>query len=61
VIPHKLKENHTDLVATNYWTPLDDKDDENENDEEEANMFMSTPAQAKQKSNKWIRQIARRK
>jgi hypothetical protein len=48
----KPKENCTYLVATNYWTPLDDKDDENEGDEEEANMLLSTPAQAKQKSNK---------
>ncbi len=61
VIQDKLKENHTYLVATNYWTPLDNKDDKNEEDEEEANMLLSTPAQAKQKSNKWMRQITRRK
>ncbi len=42
MIQDKLKENHTYLVATNYWTPLDNKDDENKEDEEEANKLLST-------------------
>ncbi len=50
MIKDKLKENHTCLVATNYWTPLDNKDDENKEDEEEVNTLLSTPAQTKQKS-----------
>jgi hypothetical protein len=54
-------ENHTYVVATSYWTPLDNKDDEDKEDEEEAKMLLSTPAQTKQKSNKWTRQIAGRK
>ncbi len=52
VIQDKLKENHTYLVRTNYWTPLNGKDDEDEEDEEKTNMLQSTPAQTKKKSKK---------
>jgi hypothetical protein len=60
VIQDKIKENHTCLIATNYWTPLNDNDDENKEDEEEANTLKSTPVLTKQKSNKWTMQIATR-
>ncbi len=61
MIQDKIKENHTCLIASNYWTPLNDNDDENKEDEEEANMLQSTPVTTKQKSNKWMRQITRQK
>ncbi len=61
MIQDKLTKNHTYLVRTNYWTPLDNKDDEDEEDEDKTNMLLSTPTQEKKKSNKWMRQIARRK
>ena len=58
VIQNKLKENHTYLVATNYWTPLnEDNDDEHEETEGEINIIKQAPATTKKKENKWTRWI----
>ena len=49
-------------VTTNYWTPLDkDNDDEQEEAEEEINAIKSAMVKTKQKENKWTRQIARQR
>ena len=58
VIQNKLKESHTYLVAMNYWTPLnEDNDDEHEETEEEINMIKPAPATTKKKENKWTQWI----
>ncbi len=61
VIQNKINENHTYLVATNYWTPLNNNTDENKEDEEKTNILDSTTAMAKPKSKKWMRQLARQR
>jgi len=53
---------HTYLVDTNFWSPLDnDNDDKDEENEEEINMIKAIIPTTKQKSNKWTRQIDRRR
>jgi hypothetical protein len=49
VIQDKIIENHTYLVAANYWTPLNDNNKQNEEDEEEANTIQTTPVTTQQK------------
>jgi hypothetical protein len=60
VIKSKISTDHKYLVATNFWSPLDDDDDkEDEEEKEEINTIKSTATTTKQKSNKWTRRIAR--
>ncbi len=61
VIQNKIDKNHTYLVATNYWTSLNEDNDENEEDEEKLNILDSTTSMTKPKSNKWMRWLARRR
>jgi hypothetical protein len=53
VIQDKISPNHTFLVATKYWTPLNENDDESNKEEEEVNTVQSIPVKAEKKSNKW--------
>ncbi len=62
VIKRKISTEHTYLVDTNFWSPLNnDDDDELDEDKEEINMTKSTAITIKQKSNKWSRRISRRR
>jgi hypothetical protein len=61
VIQNKINEHCTYLDTRNYWTPLNDDNDKNEEDEEKINTFDSMTAISKQKSNKWISRLTRRK
>jgi hypothetical protein len=61
VTKNKINEHHTYLVATNYWTPLNNDNDKNEEDEEKINTLDSKTAISKPKSNKWMRRLARRR
>ncbi len=61
MIQDKISQNHTYLVATNYWTPLNEYDDESKKGEVEVNMVQSTPVKAEKKSNKWTWQKERQK
>jgi hypothetical protein len=61
VIQNKMNENHTYLVATNYWTPLNDDNYKNEEDEEIMNILDSMTTRTKPKSNNLMRQLARRR
>jgi hypothetical protein len=61
VISNKLNTTITYPAVTNYWTPLDDTDDDEPTTEKEnINTIQSTKQQQKPKSNKWKRRIARR-
>ena len=61
MIPNKLNTTITFPADTNYWTPLNDTDnDEPMTEEERINTVKSTTQQQKPKSNKWTRRIARR-
>jgi hypothetical protein len=53
VIQDKISHIHTYLVATNYWTPLNENNDKSDKEEEEVNMVQSIPVKAEKKSNKW--------
>jgi hypothetical protein len=55
VIQDKISQNHTHLVATNYWTPLNKNNDKSKEEEEKVNMVQSIPVKAGKKSNKWTR------
>ena len=62
MIKSKISTDHTYLVATNFWSPLDDNDnEEDKEDKTEINMIKSAATKTKQKSNKWTRRIARRR
>jgi hypothetical protein len=61
VIQNKINEHHTYLDAINYWTPLNDDNDKNEEDEEKINALDSKTAITKPESNKWMRWLARRR
>ncbi len=61
MIQNKINEHHTYLDATNYWTPLNNDNNKNEEDEEKINTLDSKTAITKPKSNKWMRQLARRR
>jgi hypothetical protein len=61
VIQNKITEHHTYLDATNYWTPLNNGNGENEEHEEKINALDSKTAIPKQKSNKWMRRLSRRR
>jgi hypothetical protein len=63
VIQSKINITHTDLANTNFWSPLD-TDDENELDndtKEELHKINLAIISNVQKSNKWMRRIARRR
>ena len=62
MVKSKISTDHTYLVDTNFWSPLDN-DDENkdEKSEEEINMIKSITPTTQQKTNKWARQIARQR
>jgi len=58
VILDKITANHAYLAATNYWTPLQSNEtEEDEKEEEEANKINNNQIP---KSNKWERRLARR-
>jgi hypothetical protein len=62
VIVNKIKQDHTYLTATNYWSLLHENEEEEskEQEEEEINMTQTTPTTPDRKSNKWIRRTERR-
>ena len=60
MIQDKLRSNHTYLEATNYWTPLDNDEEDNNDDKDEINMIKELKSTEKQKGNKWTRRRARR-
>ncbi len=60
-IQDKISQNHTQLVATNYWTPLNENNDKSKEEEEKVNMVQSIPVKAGKKSNKWTRWIEQQK
>ena len=60
MVQDKLSTNHTNLEATNYWTPLNDDDDDNTEDKEEINMINELGKAEKLKGNKWTQRRARR-
>ena len=61
MIHDKIKENHSYQVATNYWTPLhNDNDDEPTNVPDKINAIASTTVTTKQKENKWTRRVVQR-
>ncbi len=58
----KINTDQTYLVNTNFWSPLDnDTNDEDEEIIEDINMIKQATPATKQKTNKWMRQIARRR
>ncbi len=62
MVRDKVNTNHTYLEATNYWTQLNDNDDENNKTEkEEINMIKELVIKEKQNGNKWTQRIKRRK
>jgi hypothetical protein len=61
VIHNKINEHHTYLDATNYWTPLNNDNDKNEEDEEKLNTLDSKTAITKPTSNKRMRRLARKR
>jgi len=61
VVKSKISTDHTYLVDTNFWSPLDnDDDDKDEESKEEINMIKYTIPATKQKTNKWTRRVERR-
>ncbi len=62
VVKIKISTDHTYLVDTNFWSPLDNDDDnEDEEIEEEITMIKSITPTTQQKANKWTRRIARQR
>ncbi len=61
MIQNKIHQDHTYLTATNYWTPLDENEDESKEDEEKINMIQAKPVDTKEKSNKWTRRLEAQK
>ena len=62
VIKSKINTEHTYLADTNFWSPLgNDKEDEVEEDEKEKINVIKSITKPKQKWNKWMRRIARRR
>ena len=63
VIKSKINTEHTYLADTNFWSPLDNDDNVELNDdkEDEIHEINSTTIKNVSKSNKWIRRIARRR
>ena len=58
MVRNKVNTNHTYLEATHYWTPLNDKDDNDDKTAEvEINMIKELATKEKRKGNKWTRQI----
>ena len=58
----KINTNHIYMAATNYWSPLDDNDNEdNKENYEEINTTQSPATTIKKKANKWTRQIIRQR
>ncbi len=63
MIHDKIKDYHSYQVATNYWTPLHNNDDDDNESKEatyEINAIASTTVTTKQTENKWTRRVARR-
>ena len=62
MIKRKISTEHTYLVDTNFWSPLNNGDDDKlDDDKEEINMIKSTAIPNKQISNKWTRRIVRQR
>ncbi len=60
MIKRKISTEHTYLVDMNFWSPLNNGDDDKlDDDKEEINMIKSTAIPNKQISNKWTRRIVR--
>jgi hypothetical protein len=47
VIQNKIKQDHTYLTATNFWTPLDENKEESKEYEEKINMIQAKPVDTK--------------
>ncbi len=61
VILDKITTNHAYLAATNYWTPLQSNEtEEDEKEEDEANITYKIPIKEIPKPNKWERRLPRR-
>jgi len=62
VVKSKISTDHTYLVDTNFWSPLEnDDDDKDEENKEEINIIKAIIPMTKQKSNKWTWQITRQR
>ena len=62
MVKSKISTDHTYLVDTNFWSPLDNNDDDkDEESKEEINMIKYTTPATKQKTNKWTRRVERRR
>jgi len=61
VIRDKIMANQTYPVTMNYWIPLNDDEDDQEETKEKINAIKSATDKPKQKGNKWTRRIARRR
>ena len=61
MVKSKISKDHTYLVDTNYWSPLNNNEDNNdEENKDEINMIKHTTPVTEQKSNKWTRRVAKR-
>jgi hypothetical protein len=61
VIQNKINEHHTYLDAMNYWTPLNDDNGGNEEDEKKTYTLDSKTEISKPISNRWMRWLTRRR
>ena len=59
VISSKIKTNHTYLATTNYWAPLDEETEVEEQPSEQINIMRQSIANTN--GNKWTRRIERRR
>jgi hypothetical protein len=57
VLSNKIKTDNAYLAATNYWTPLQSDETEEDKETEETNKINNKQIP---KSNKWKRRLARR-
>ena len=60
MIENKIKTNHTYLTTANYWAPLYDESEVNEQPEQ-VNQLIDTQPIVTSKANKWTRRMERRR
>ena len=61
VQPNKINTSRTYLATTNYWAPLHEETEDDDNDVEQINIINNAQTIAHTKSNKWSRRIERRR
>ncbi len=59
--PNKINTSHTYLATTNYWAPLHEEAEDDDNDFEQINIINNVQAIAHTKLNKWTRRIERQR